>query len=78
MSSNENEDFEPLVVLQLAPTTPAATKEWIIKRLTASHTDDEGACLLARFEPDPENQVIVFFFVILYKLSLLIYRIISL
>jgi len=76
MSSNENEDFEPLVVLQLAPTTPAATKEWIIKRLTASHNDDEGACLLARFEPDPENQVIVF--VILYKLSLLIYRIISL
>jgi len=77
MSSNENENFEPLVVLQLAPSTPAATKEWIIKRLTASHTDDEGASLLARFEPDPENLVIIFF-VILYKLNLLIYRIILL
>jgi hypothetical protein len=62
MSADENENFEPLVVLQLSPSTPAATKEWIIKRLTASHDEDEGAGLLARYEPDPENHVQVFFF----------------
>jgi hypothetical protein len=62
MSAEENENFEPLVVLQLSPSTPAATKEWIIKRLTASHDEDEGAGLLARYEPDPENHVQVFFF----------------
>jgi hypothetical protein len=57
MSSDVDEDFEPLVVLQLSPTIPDATKKWVINRLTASHDDDEGAGLLARFEPTPENQV---------------------
>ena len=58
MSSEDNENFEPLVVLQLSPATPPATKDWIIKRLTATHGEDEGAGLLARFEPNPENHVI--------------------
>lgn len=61
MPSSDNENFEPLVILQLSPSTPAATKEWIIKRLTAKHAEDEGADLLARFEPNPENQVKVLF-----------------
>jgi hypothetical protein len=62
MSSDGNEDFEPLVVLQLSPATPEATKRWIINRLTASHDEDEGAALLARFEPNPENHVSSFAF----------------
>jgi hypothetical protein len=57
MYTDEKENFEPLIVLQLSPTTPTATKEWIINRLTASHDEDEGAGLLARFEPNPENHV---------------------
>ena len=61
MSWKENEDFEPLVVLQLSPSTPVATKEWIVKRLTANHDEDEGAGLLARFEPNLEQKVKYFF-----------------
>ena len=57
MSWDENDNFEPLVVLHLSPSTPAVTKEWIIKRLTAKHSEDEGADLLARFESTPENRV---------------------
>ena len=57
MSFDEADDFEPLVVLQLSPTTPAITKEWIIHRLTASHNEDEGAGLLARFERGTESRV---------------------
>ena len=57
MSFDENEDFEPLVVLQLSPATPETTKQWIINRLTAGHNEDEGAELLARFEPNPDNHV---------------------
>jgi hypothetical protein len=64
MSSDKNDNFEPLVVLHLSPSTPAATKQWIIRRLTASHDEDEGAGLLARFEPNPENHVKLFFFVL--------------
>ena len=55
MSYEENENFEPLVVLQLSSLTPDATKKWIIQRLTANHY--EGADLLARFEIDMENNV---------------------
>jgi hypothetical protein len=62
MSSDKNEDFEPLVVLQLSPSTPAITKEWIIKRLTAKHSEDEGAGLLARYEPDTKKHVKKTFF----------------
>ena len=64
MSTEDNENFEPLVVLQLSPSTPAAIKQWIIKRLTASHGEDEGAGLLARFEPNPENHVSNYFIVL--------------
>ncbi|UJR16383.1 hypothetical protein I4U23_003286 [Adineta vaga] len=56
MSFDEKDDFEPLVVLQLSPTTPAVTKEWIIHRLTANQYEDEGAGLLARFESNTENR----------------------
>ena len=76
MSSDEIDNFEPLVVLQLSPSTPAATKQWIIKRLTASHAEDEGAGLLARFEPNPENHVKSF--LVLQKFYLIISRTISL
>ncbi|CAF0837646.1 unnamed protein product [Rotaria sp. Silwood1] len=55
MSSYENENFEPLVVLQFSSSTPPATKEWVIKRLTASHNDDQGAGLLAQYETSPES-----------------------
>ncbi|CAF3881681.1 unnamed protein product [Rotaria sp. Silwood2] len=55
MSSDENEDFEPLVVLQFSSSTPRATKEWVIQRLTASHNDDQGAGLLARYDTSPES-----------------------
>jgi hypothetical protein len=57
MSSDENETFEPLVVLQFSASTPAVTKEWVIKRLTAKRHEDEGADLLVRYEPTPENKV---------------------
>ncbi|CAF1634206.1 unnamed protein product [Adineta ricciae] len=56
MSFDETDDFEPLVVLQLSPTTPAITKEWIIHRLTATQNEDEGAGLLARFERGTESR----------------------
>jgi hypothetical protein len=49
--------FEPLVVLEFSPTTPAVIKEWVIKRLTASHEEDEGADLLVRYDTDPESHV---------------------
>lgn len=58
MSYEDNDNFEPLVVLQLSPSTPEVTKQWIIKRLTATQDEDDGAGLLARFEPNPENHVI--------------------
>jgi len=61
--------FEPLVVLEFSPTTPAVTKEWVIKRLTASHEEDEGADLLVRYDTDPESHVRIllrlFFFLLL-------------
>ncbi len=57
MSSYENSMFEPLVVLEFSPTTPAVIKEWVIKRLTASHEEDEGADLLVRYDTDPESHV---------------------
>lgn len=58
MSFDENDNFEPLVVIHLAQTTPAATKQWLIKRLTDKHDEDDGADLLARFEYNPDSQVI--------------------
>jgi hypothetical protein len=61
MYTDEKENFEPLIVLQLSPTTPTATKEWIINRLTAGHDEDEGAGLLARYEPNSENHVKLYF-----------------
>lgn len=57
MSSDDSDNFEPLVVIQLSSSTPSVTKQWIINRLTATHNEDEGAGLLARFEPNPENHV---------------------
>ncbi|CAF1064866.1 unnamed protein product [Adineta steineri] len=56
MSYTDKDSFEPLVVLQFSPTTPTITKDWVIKRLTTSHTEDEGSGLLARYEHTPENQ----------------------
>jgi hypothetical protein len=73
MSSSENSNFEPLVVLQFSPKTPAETKEWVIKRLTASQDEDEGADLLVRYDTDPESHVRFFvFFYFLLILYLLI------
>lgn len=57
MSLSEDATFEPLVVLQFSPNTPSETKEWAIKRLTASHDQDEGADLLVRYDTDPESHV---------------------
>jgi hypothetical protein len=57
MPSDENETFEPLVIVQFSLSTPAVTKEWVIKRLTAKRHEDEGAGLLVRYEPTPENKV---------------------
>jgi len=46
MYSEENENnFEPLVVIHLSPTIPASTKQWLLKRLTDKHDQDEGADL---------------------------------
>ena len=56
-SLNNSDYFETLVVLQFSPLTPAATKEWVIRRLTASQDEDDGAGLLARFDKDPESHV---------------------
>jgi hypothetical protein len=70
MSSSENSSFEPLVVLQFSPRTPAETKEWVIKRLTASHDEDERADLLVRYDTDPESHVrIIYLFAFSYCLS---------
>ena len=57
MSSAENSTFEPLVVLQFSPNTPSETKDWVIKRFTASHDQDEGGDLLVRYDTDPESHV---------------------
>ena len=57
MSSYENSNFEPLVVIHFASTTPDETKEWVIKRLTASQDEDDGAGLLVRYDTDPESHV---------------------
>ncbi|CAF4351236.1 unnamed protein product, partial [Adineta steineri] len=53
MSSSSN--FEPLVVLQFSSTIPDVTKEWVIKRLTASQVENDGADLLVRYDMDPES-----------------------
>lgn len=62
MQTDEKENFEPLVVLQFSVSTPLSTKEWVIRRLTAKHSEDEGAGLLARFEPNQDKQVNKLFF----------------
>ena len=59
MSTASNVNFEPLVVLHFSNATPAATKEWVISRLTASQDDNDGADLLVRYDPDPESHVSV-------------------
>jgi hypothetical protein len=56
-NSEGNDKFEPLVVLQFAPVTPDSTKDWVIKRLTASQDEDDGAGLLVRYDNDPESHV---------------------
>jgi hypothetical protein len=61
MSSHPDPSFEPLVVLHFSPTTPVQTKEWVIKRLTASQDEDEGAGLLVRYDTDPESHVRILF-----------------
>jgi hypothetical protein len=60
MTSGEEDNFEPLVVLELSSSTPAATKEWVIRRLTDDHMKDDGAGLLVRLETEPENRVRIF------------------
>ncbi|CAF3286759.1 unnamed protein product [Rotaria sp. Silwood2] len=55
MTSYENSNFEPLVVLHFSPTTPDETKNWVIKRLTARQDEDDGADLLVRYDTDPES-----------------------
>jgi hypothetical protein len=57
MSSTSSSNFEPLVVLHFTNTTPAATKEWVIKRLTASQEEHDGADLLVRYDTDSESHV---------------------
>ena len=57
MSSTPSPNFEPLVVLHFTNTVPAATKEWVIKRLTASQEENDGADLLVRYDTDPESHV---------------------
>lgn len=59
-SPSENPTFEPLVVLEFSPTTPSVTKEWAIKRLTASNDEGDGADLLVRYDTDPECHVRIF------------------
>ena len=56
-SSSDNLIFEPLIVIHFSPTTPNETKDWVIKRFTASHDEDEGADLLVRYDTDPESHV---------------------
>jgi hypothetical protein len=72
MFSSENSTFEPLVVLQFSPTTPTETKEWVIKRFTAKHDEDEGADLLVRYDTDPESHVRIFLLFFLILLCLLL------
>ncbi|CAF2102384.1 unnamed protein product [Rotaria magnacalcarata] len=55
MSSDYKKSFEPLVVLQFSSKTPLETKEWVIRRLTADHNEDQGAGLLAQYETSPES-----------------------
>jgi hypothetical protein len=62
MASHENPNFEPLVVLHFTPTTPDVTKQWVIKRLTASQDEDDGAGLLVRYDTDAESHVRINFF----------------
>lgn len=57
MQTYNEENFEPLVVLQFSNSTPAATKEWVIRRLTANHHEDQGANLLVRYESSSEYNV---------------------
>jgi hypothetical protein len=57
MSSDMNEEFEPLVVIEFALSTPMTTKQWICTRLTDNERDDQGAGFLARFEKDPDHGV---------------------
>jgi hypothetical protein len=64
MTSYDDPNFSPLVVLQFSPLAPAETKEWVIKRLTASQDEDEGAGLLVRYDPDPESHVKIFLLLI--------------
>ena len=67
MSSSDNENFEPLVVLQFSATTPGAIKEWVVKRITAKQDEDEGADLLARFEATTESRVRFSYFLFIIK-----------
>lgn len=57
MSSHDNSNFEPLVVIHFSPQTPDETKNWMIKRLTASPDENDGADLLVRYDNDPESHV---------------------
>lgn len=50
-----NEMFESLVVVELSSSTPQQTKDWLIKRLTDSQEQDDGADLLVRYDSDPES-----------------------
>ena len=70
MSSYENQNFSPLVVLEFSPLTPVETKEWVIKRLTASQDEDDGAGLLVRYESDPESHVRISSLLILFSICL--------
>ena len=73
MSSDYNENFEPLVVLQFSSKTPLETKEWVIKRLTANHNEDQGAGLLARYETSPESGVSLFIVTLLQNICIYYY-----
>lgn len=55
-----DEMFESLVVVELSPSTPQQTKDWLIKRLTDSQEQDDGADLLVRYDSDPESHVKTF------------------
>jgi len=57
MSSDENNEFEALVVLQFSSSTPTTTKNWVVQRLTDDHHDDDGgAGFLVRWDKDPQSQ----------------------
>lgn len=58
MSSDENNEFEALVVLQFSSSTPTSTKNWVVQRLVDDHhEDDAGAGFLVRWDKDPQSQV---------------------